>query len=280
MDEDTCATNLMARDARMAALVEREPITPLTARIAALRSAGVSCILVMGGSGDYLGLADCVICMDGYRAADATARARRVHAAAAGAAAGAPAAAAEQAPAAAGGSSGGGGGGSGGGGGGGGGSGGGGGGGRWIPGYGRVAARVPLAVHPSAPAALKVAARGLHQISYGSEEIALAGVEQLVDRSQTRAVADALRWLHARVAAAGAGGGGGGAGGARPTLARLLDDLEAALDAEVGPSSHLTAVCVCMLLLCVLSARRRGCGCFLITTCAVRLELTSPLSRA
>ncbi|KIY95094.1 hypothetical protein MNEG_12867 [Monoraphidium neglectum] len=33
LDEDTCATNLMVRDARMAALVAREPITPLTQRI-------------------------------------------------------------------------------------------------------------------------------------------------------------------------------------------------------------------------------------------------------
>ncbi len=35
MDEDTCATNFMMRDARMAALVapEKEPITPFTAKI-------------------------------------------------------------------------------------------------------------------------------------------------------------------------------------------------------------------------------------------------------
>jgi len=36
MDEDTCATNFMMRDARMAALVaaDREPITPFSSRIA------------------------------------------------------------------------------------------------------------------------------------------------------------------------------------------------------------------------------------------------------
>jgi predicted ABC-class ATPase len=33
LDEDTCAANLMARDAVAAALVPREPITPLTARV-------------------------------------------------------------------------------------------------------------------------------------------------------------------------------------------------------------------------------------------------------
>jgi predicted ABC-class ATPase len=36
MDEDTCATNFMMRDARMAALVapHKEPITPFSSRIA------------------------------------------------------------------------------------------------------------------------------------------------------------------------------------------------------------------------------------------------------
>lgn len=36
MDEDTCATNFMMRDTRMAALVapDKEPITPFSARIA------------------------------------------------------------------------------------------------------------------------------------------------------------------------------------------------------------------------------------------------------
>jgi hypothetical protein len=36
MDEDTCATNFMMRDARMAALVaaDREPITPFSSKIA------------------------------------------------------------------------------------------------------------------------------------------------------------------------------------------------------------------------------------------------------
>lgn len=36
MDEDTCATNFMMRDARMAALVaaDREPITPFSTKIA------------------------------------------------------------------------------------------------------------------------------------------------------------------------------------------------------------------------------------------------------
>ncbi len=81
LDEDTSATNLLLRDARMQALVARrsEPITPLLDRIRALRDdRGVSAVLVMGGSGDYLDVADTVIRMDGYRARDVTAEARRV----------------------------------------------------------------------------------------------------------------------------------------------------------------------------------------------------------
>eukprot|EP00775_Hariotina_reticulata_P003955 gene3955-4208_t len=60
MDEDTCATNFMMRDVRMAALVaaDKEPITPFSRRIASLRAAGVSTVLVMGGSGDYFAEAD------------------------------------------------------------------------------------------------------------------------------------------------------------------------------------------------------------------------------
>lgn len=81
LDEDTCATNLLIRDQRMRALVssEREPITPLVDRIRALhRDRGISTLIVMGGSGDYLDVADQVLIMDSYRLVDATAQARQV----------------------------------------------------------------------------------------------------------------------------------------------------------------------------------------------------------
>ena len=81
LDEDTCATNLLIRDQRMRALVssEREPITPLVDRIRALhRERGISTLIVMGGSGDYLDVADQVLIMDSYRLVDATAQARKV----------------------------------------------------------------------------------------------------------------------------------------------------------------------------------------------------------
>lgn len=81
LDEDTSATNLLIRDSRMRELVaaEREPITPLVDRITALfRQRGVSTVMVMGGSGDYLDVADRVLLMDAYHLRDVTEQARRV----------------------------------------------------------------------------------------------------------------------------------------------------------------------------------------------------------
>ncbi|SCK43538.1 Predicted ATPase of the ABC class [Streptomyces sp. WMMB 714] len=81
IDEDTAATNLMIRDARMQALVakDREPLTPFVDSVRSLhRDHGVSTVLVMGGSGDYLEVADRVLMMDAYRPSDVTARAREV----------------------------------------------------------------------------------------------------------------------------------------------------------------------------------------------------------
>ncbi len=81
VDEDTAATNLMMRDARMQKLVSREnePITPLLDRIRELyEEHGVSSILVMGGCGDYFDVADRVILMRNYRPEDVTSSAREI----------------------------------------------------------------------------------------------------------------------------------------------------------------------------------------------------------
>ena len=81
MDEDTSATNLMIRDARMQALVAREaePIVTLLDRIRELHERHrVSTILVMGGSGDYFDAADTVIQLADYRPREVTAQARAV----------------------------------------------------------------------------------------------------------------------------------------------------------------------------------------------------------
>ena len=79
IDEDTSATNFMIRDERMQALVaqEKEPITPLVARIRELYAEyGISTIIVMGGSGDYFDVADTVIMMDCYEPRNVTNEAR------------------------------------------------------------------------------------------------------------------------------------------------------------------------------------------------------------
>jgi predicted ABC-class ATPase len=84
LDEDTSATNLLIRDARMRSLVraEKEPITPLVDRVGSLAREGrVSTIMVMGGSGDYLDVADRVLMLDTYRCLDVTPRAHEVVAA-------------------------------------------------------------------------------------------------------------------------------------------------------------------------------------------------------
>ena len=81
IDEDTAATNFMIRDRRMQALIpkEGEPITPLVDRVRSLwETRGVSCVIVLGGSGDYLDVADTVVAMENFRPFDVTADARRV----------------------------------------------------------------------------------------------------------------------------------------------------------------------------------------------------------
>jgi predicted ABC-class ATPase len=81
VDEDTSATNFLVRDERMQALVakEKEPITPFIDRVKELSEKhGVSTILVMGGCGDYFSVADRVIMMDNFIPRDVTQKAREI----------------------------------------------------------------------------------------------------------------------------------------------------------------------------------------------------------
>jgi len=80
VDEDTSATNFMIRDRRMQALVPKagEPITPFVDRVRELSALGVSTVLVVGGSGDYLDVADTVVRMRDYLPDEVTERAREV----------------------------------------------------------------------------------------------------------------------------------------------------------------------------------------------------------
>ena len=79
VDEDTSATNFMIRDERMRELVRKEPISPFIDLVRPLHdSLGVSTVVVVGGVGDYLDVADHVILMEDYEPRDATNRAREV----------------------------------------------------------------------------------------------------------------------------------------------------------------------------------------------------------
>ena len=81
IDEDTAATNFMIRDHRMRELVpsEEEPIVPFIDRVRQLyEERGISTVLVIGGAGDYLDVADTVIQMKEYEPFDVTAKSREI----------------------------------------------------------------------------------------------------------------------------------------------------------------------------------------------------------
>lgn len=81
LDEDTSATNFMIRDGVMARLVsdDKEPITTLLKHIRGLyHQLGVSFVIVVGSSGDYLSVADLVLQMDHYHVKDVTIQAKKI----------------------------------------------------------------------------------------------------------------------------------------------------------------------------------------------------------
>ncbi|MCI9448835.1 MAG: hypothetical protein HFE30_01085 [Clostridiales bacterium] len=67
IDEDRTATNFMIRDSRMKELIKNDPIIPFTDRVRQLyHELKISTILVIGGSSEYLELADSVYMMQDY----------------------------------------------------------------------------------------------------------------------------------------------------------------------------------------------------------------------
>ncbi|MCA9973216.1 MAG: ABC-ATPase domain-containing protein [Anaerolineales bacterium] len=163
IDEDTAATNFMIRDQRMQALIskDKEPITPFIDKVRQLQvERGVSTILVVGGSGDYFDVADHVIALDSYVPHDVTSAAQAI------------AAAHRQ--------------------------------GRQHEGdarFGDVTPRVPQprGLDPSRGRRdAYVKTRGRHVVQFGDETIDLGAVAQLVDDSQTRAIAAALLYARER----------------------------------------------------------------------------------
>ncbi len=159
LDEDTSATNFMIRDARMQSLVskEKEPITPFVDKVRQLyRDRGVSSILVMGGSGDYFEVADLVLMMDEYRPWIVTEQARELTVKN-------PTNRHRE-------------------------------GGRV---FGGVKQRIPLkqGFRPERGNKIKVDAKGRDTVIFGSGDIDLSYLEQLVDTSQTRAIAVLIYYL-------------------------------------------------------------------------------------
>ena len=79
IDEDRSATNFMIRDCIMKTLIEKEPITPFTERVNELHKIkGVSTILVIGGSGEYLSVADKIYMMEDYLIHDVTEKSKNI----------------------------------------------------------------------------------------------------------------------------------------------------------------------------------------------------------
>lgn len=163
VDEDTSATNFTIRDRRMQMLIakEKEPITPFIDKVRQLyNDYGVSTILVMGGSGDYFEVADTVIAMDNYQPYDVTEQAKAI---------------AKDYPSnrnAEGGIA-----------------------------FGEITPRVPInsSIDPSThKRSVKLKVIQLDDIAFGTEDIDLAAVSQIVDSAQLRAIAYALVYAKER----------------------------------------------------------------------------------
>jgi predicted ABC-class ATPase len=73
IDEDSSATNFLIKDRNMRRLVPEDTITPLFDRVSELyHRLGVSTLIVVGGSSDYLGVAGHVLAMRHYLPQDVT----------------------------------------------------------------------------------------------------------------------------------------------------------------------------------------------------------------
>jgi predicted ABC-class ATPase len=157
VDEDTAATNFMIRDRRMQQLIakDKEPITPFIDKVRQLYiDYGVSTILVMGGSGDYFDVADTVIAMENFQPQDVTEKAKAI----------AQQHTTERTP-------------------------------EGGEQFGQITPRIPLAesIDPSrGQRDVKLKVRDVDGVVFGTEEIDLSAVEQIVERGQLRAIASAI----------------------------------------------------------------------------------------
>lgn len=159
IDEDTSATNFMIRDARMQELVgkRKEPITPFIDKVQQLcDDYQVSTILVIGGSGDYFDVADSVIMMDEYHPIDVTVRAKKISEKI------------KNKRIAEGGIN-----------------------------FGKITHRIikRLSFNANKGKKEKVTIKGLHTIIFGTNSIDLSFVEQLIDPSQSQAIAYMIKYI-------------------------------------------------------------------------------------
>ncbi len=77
IDEDKSATNFMIQDPVMKVLIEKEPITPFVERVQELHNEQkVSTLLVIGGSSEYLAVADRIYMMKDYEICQVTEEAK------------------------------------------------------------------------------------------------------------------------------------------------------------------------------------------------------------
>jgi len=160
LDEDTCATNFMIRDARMQRLIDArdEPITPFLHRIRELfERFHTSTVLVMGGCGDYFEVADTVIRMHDFQPIDVTKEAHAI-------------ATTSMKPNGA----------------------------ETLSKIEGVTPRIPLPPGLDASRGrydVKIDAKAVDLLLFGRHTIDLRSWEQLFDRSQTRAIGYATHWL-------------------------------------------------------------------------------------
>jgi len=160
LDEDTCATNFMIRDARMQELIDvrDEPITPFLHRVRELfERFQTSTILVMGGCGDYFDVADTVIRMHVFQPIDVTQQAHTI-------------AATSMRPTRT----------------------------AILPTIEGITPRRPLPSSFDASRGrreVKIDAKRVDLLMFGAHPIDLRSSEQLFDRSQTRAIGYAIHWL-------------------------------------------------------------------------------------
>ena len=161
IDEDTSANNFMIRDHRMQRLVakEHEPIVPFIDQVRGLyEQRGISTLLVLGGSGDYFDVADHVIQMKEYQPLDVTDEARAL---------------CKELPT-----------------------------GRVREGDFEALDAAPRRVLPRSfdprkgRRAEKVRSLETRAILFGEEEVDLTGIEQLVEASQARFIADVMLHAH------------------------------------------------------------------------------------